>query len=462
MAPATMNDELSRLRIDKTRKRPGRRVPWLWMALGLAALAGGGWYWRGHAAIAVTVTRAERVEAVAAAPAGAALLTASGYVIPRHSVEVSSKIVGRVKDMPVSRGDLVKAGDVLIRMEDEEQQAQLRMAQARLAAATARVAEMRAGSRPQAVQAARAATASAQATLDKDTQELQRMEALHRERVVSIQELDRARSAFKVSQAALDSARENQRLIETWPRHEQLDAALAEQHEAEANVAYAHTQLDNTVIVAPIDGAILEKVAEKGELVTNINFGGDRGAKSSVVTMADLKDLQIELDVNEDELPKIHRDQDCEIRVDSAPGQTFKGRVDEIAPQADRQKGTVQVKVRLIEPGDAVLPEVSARVTFLATAAPAAAAQAEQAGQAPVPAARIFIPRAALADGTEGQHVYIAAEGTAVRRAVTAGPEEARGVEILEGLAGNETLITAPLDKIRDGARIAAPSDAGK
>ncbi|MEN6627756.1 MAG: efflux RND transporter periplasmic adaptor subunit [Candidatus Sumerlaeia bacterium] len=439
----SIKHELDKLRIDKRRRRNGRGVRPLWIVALIAAAVVGAWYWhKANAAVAVKVAKAEAIAAARAAE-GTPVLTASGYVIPRHVIEVSSKIIGRVKDMLVARGDRVKAGDVLIRLEDGDLQAQLRAAEARLASADAKLAEMRAGSRPQEVQAARAAVNSAEATLENTKLEFERKQKLAGSRVISQQELDLARMAFRVAEANLRSARENLNLIETWPRREQLDAAEADQRQAVANLEYAKTQIDEAVIRAPVDGTILEKLADKGELVTNVNYGGERGAKSSVVSMANLKDLQVELDVNENDLPHVRMGQACEVRVDSAPGRLFTGEVDEIAPQADRQKGTVQVKVRLINPSDQVLPDVSAHVTFLK----------KNDGKNSPGGARVLVPASAIVRGS-GTSVWIAAGGRAVSRAVKVGAETPRGAEVIEGLSGGELVITSPLDQMTTGTKV--------
>jgi len=447
MSAQNLDEELSKLRIDKTRK-PAHRGGYAKLLVALLLGAGGlayVYYARAQAPIAVRVAKAE-VES-GGADVGAAVLTAGGYIVPRKKIEVSSKIIGRVKEVLVERGDPVQAGDVLLRLEDEEQAAQVAAAEAQLAAAKARLTELQAGSRPEEIAAARAAVASAEATLKKARADLDRFESLAREEVISQQELDTARTAHDVALANLDSARKNAELVEKGPRQEQIDTALAQTREAEANLAYAKTQLDDTVIRAPITGTILEKVAEKGELVTNINFGGTRGAKSSVVSMADLRDLQVEVDLNENDLHKVRLGQLCEVRPDSAPDVVVKGEVDQIAPQADRQKATVQVKARLIDPDGRVRPEVNARVMFLADAS-------LQAGAAPAAQAKIWAPRAALVKSADGTIVYLASQGAAVARKVALGAESEKGVEVTEGLDGTEALIVEPLDRMADGARI--------
>lgn len=448
MTSQNLDSELSKLRIDKAKKRPPQRgLGGLFWLLLLLAVGGGGlfYYKKVNAAVPVKLVRAE-VEKEERE--GIAILTTGGYVIPRKKIEVSSKIVGQVDQIYVDRGDKVKSGDVLIRIEDSEYRAQVRMAEATLASARARLAELKAGSRPEEVEAAHASVASAEATFKGAKLDLDRLESLGKEEVISRQELDRIRTSYSVAQANLKSARKNAELVELGPRKEQIDAAAAQAHQAEANLAYAKTQLAYTVIRAPITGTILEKLAEKGELVTNINFGGTRGAKSSVVSMANLADLQVEIDLNENDLSKVRLGQTCEIRLDSLPGHVFTGKVDEIAPEADRQKATVQVKVRIENPQELVRPEVNARVTFLA----------EDQNKDPKGAAepKVWIPRSALAKGEDGGSiVYIANGGTAVARPVKLGSEGEKGIQVTGGLSGSEMLIDNPQDqKIADGTRI--------
>src|SRR6185437_5114583 len=89
------------------------------------------------------------------------------------------------------------------------------------------------------------------------------------------------------------------------PRREQIDAVRGQIVQARGAVAYAQTQLDNTVIHSPVTGTILERAVEKGEFLTTM-FVGDRGAKGYVVSLADLNDLQVELDISQSDFAKLH------------------------------------------------------------------------------------------------------------------------------------------------------------
>jgi len=448
MANDHLDEQLTRLRIDKERKQARRRgALWKWLLLPvLVCGAGYGIYIKVNAPIAVRTVTAEKETLVAGK--GIPLVTASGYVVPRHKIEVSSKIIGRVKEILVKRGDKVKEGDVLLRLEDEEYQAQVRSSEATASALRAKVEELKAGSRPQEVAASQASVASAQATLRNAEEDYKRIEALTKDGVASPQDLDKARTQRDVAKAQLNSAQKNAELVTVGPRREVIDAAEAQLREAEANLEYMKTTLANTVIAAPITGTILEKLAEQGELVTNTNFGGTRGAKSSVVTMADLGDLQVEVDVNQADLSKVKVGQKTEIRLDSNPDRVYSGTVDDISPQADRQKGTVQAKVRVLDPDDGMRTEVNARVTFL--------------GEAPDSAAnvpgrpRLWIPKSAVVQGAEGATVYAISGDKAVVLKVKLGTEAEKGVEVVEGLTGAELLIVSPLEKISAGVRVAA------
>jgi len=448
MANEKLDSQLAKLRIDKAQKRARRRrIPWMGIVVALfVATVAYALYNQANAPIPVTTARVEQ-ETVTPGK-GPALVTASGYVIPRHKVEVTSKIVGRVEEVMVTRGDHVDEGDVIIKIEDDDYQARLLAAQAQVAALKARLAELQTGSRPQEIAAAKAAVEAAEATLLEANVNFERVEALVEAGAVSKQELDRARTARDVAQAQLNAERKSAELVNIGPRKEQIQAAEADLRQAQANVALANTELAFTVVRAPITGVILEKLAEKGELVTNMNFGGTRGAKNSVVSMANLDDLQVEVDVNESDMSKVWMEQAVEIRLDSAPQRVYQGKVDEISPQADRQKGTVQVKVAIADPDEYIRIEVTARVTFLGKATETSAPESQE------ERVRLWIPEAAIVHDGEPT-VFVLKDGEAVSTPVTLGTEAERGVEVMSGLTGDETLITSPVEQLTDGARVA-------
>jgi HlyD family secretion protein len=201
--------------------------------------------------------------------------------------------------------------------------------------------------------------------------------------------------------------------------------------------------LDDTVIKAPVTGTILDRNVEKGEFVTN-GFVGDKGAKGYIVTMADLNDLKVELDISQNDFPKLNAHQRGVITTDAYPDRKYQGIIDEISPEADRSKATVQVKVKVLNPDDYLRPDMNATVNFYNEAK--AAAADEQAKRV------VVIPRSAVQNGS----VFVALNGRAKKLPVMVGGATAQGVTIESGLTGGEDLIVnAPAD-LKDGERVAA------
>ena len=145
-----------------------------------------------------------------------------------------------------------------------------------------------------------------------------------------------------------------------------LDSARASLQETEATLGLAQTYLDWTVIRSPIDGVVLEKLVDPAELVVPQSFGGGRGPSTALIALANPKDLQVEIDLNEADLAKVFLNQKCKVRPEAYPSKVYAGYVAEIAPEANRQKGTLQIKVQISEPDHFLTPELSAKVDFLA------------------------------------------------------------------------------------------------
>ena len=144
-----------------------------------------------------------------------------------------------------------------------------------------------------------------------------------------------------------------------------LESARATAQEVQGAVELAKTYLDWTVIRSPIDGVVLEKLVDAGELVSPQSFGGARGPSTAFLAMANPKDLQVEVELNETDLSKVFLNQKCRVNPEAYPDKTYEGHVAEIAPEANRQKGTLQVKVQVHDPDRFMTPELSAKVDFL-------------------------------------------------------------------------------------------------
>ena len=241
------------------------------------------------------------------------VLTVSGYIINRERIEVSPRFLGVVKWVEVKKGDTVTNGQVVVLLDDAEQKARVAEAEARVTSAK---------------------TAIAKAELD-----YQRIHKLTTQNIETQQNEDDARL--------------------------RLESARATLKEAEAMLDLQKTYLGWTVIRSPITGVVLEKLAKAGELVMPQSFGGGRGPSTAVLAVADPKDLQVEIDLNESDVAKIHLGQECRVSPEAYPDKNYGGYVAEMAPEANRQKGTLQIKVQIRNPDHFLTPELSAKVDFL-------------------------------------------------------------------------------------------------
>jgi len=384
-----------------------------------------------------------RVE-TGAASAGESVLSASGYVVAHHKIAVGAKVMGRVAWIGVEKGDTVQSGQVLVRLEASEFVAQVNQAKANLAAAQAQLDRLRTGSRPEEKLKDKAAVMQAEANLKNAEAEYQRTESLFRSGVASKAEYDRALAQRDSAMATVQAARQSSTMTDIGPRKEEITAAAATVNQMKAALDYANTQLAATEIKAPVTGTVLARSVEPGEMVSPSAFGGS-GARTSVVDLADLTDLQVELDISQTEFARLKPSQRAEIIPEAYPNLSFTGFIEEIAPEANRAKSTVQIKVKVENPNAQLRPEMNARVNFLSDK-PAAT------GDKPV--ARVLVPKTAVVKADNSSHVFVVKGNRVEQRTIRTGDEQGDAYIVLDGLSGNETVAIAGVDKLRDGDRV--------
>jgi HlyD family secretion protein len=242
-----------------------------------------------------------------------AVLTVSGYIINRERIEVSPRFMGVVKWIGVKKGDAVTNGQVVVLLDDAEQRARVAEAQGQLSNAVVAV--------------------------DKAELDYKRVTELARTQVESKQVEDDARLRLAGARALLEQAHGGYDLAKTY--------------------------LAWTVIRSPIDGVVLEKLVDPAELVVPQSFGGTRGPSTALIAVANPKDLQVEIELNESDIAKVSLNQHCRVSPEAYPDKVYEGYVAEMAPEANRQKGTLQVKVQVRNPDRFLTPELSAKVDFL-------------------------------------------------------------------------------------------------
>lgn len=295
---------------------------------------------------------------------GEELLTVSGYIIPRERIEISPRFMAEVEWIGVKKGDKVKKGDILVKLDAREYKASFAQAEAELKAAKSRLEELMNGTRIEEIEQAEANLKLAEAELKNAEALLKRREKLLKEKSISEEEYDNALRLRDTSRARVDAVKKTLQLAKIGARKETISQAEEHVNAMKANLERIKTYLDWTTISSPVDGVILEKLATVGEMVVPQSFGNTRGPSTALLSIADLNDLQVECELNESDISKIYLEQRCKISPEAYPEKNYEGCVAEIAPEANRQKGTLQVKVQIKNPDYFLTPELTAKVTF--------------------------------------------------------------------------------------------------
>ena len=398
-------EDIAKLKIEKSEKiiKPGRRrkKPLVIAAVVLLILTAGGLYFGGILVPAVSV------DVTTISPfypsQSMSLLNASGYIVAQRKASVASKVTGRLVALMVEEGSKIKEGDVIARMENIDVSAGRDQAAANLNTARATLEQTR-------------------ADRDNAQREYERYKQLIAKDYVSRSDYEAVETRYR-------------RAVEG------VKASEAVVHAGEAALQNAEASLDYTLIRAPFDAVVLTKNADIGDIVTPI--GAAANAKAAVVSIADMNSLQVEVDVSETSITTIRVGQPCDIQLDALPDTRFRGEVHAIVPTVDRSKATVLVKVRFLDKDRRMLPDMSAKVSFL----PRRLASEEI-------KPRLAAARSALIDKNGGTFAYLL-EGNRVRETpVRVGATFGDMVEILSRLKAGDRVVITPPKGLKDGSRI--------
>ena len=300
-------------------------------------------------------------------PGRALVLQAKGYIIPAHQILVSPKVSGMLLKVNIEEGVRVRKGQTLAEVERTEYEADLQRATAQRSQAEQRLLELKNGTRPQEKEQAKAELDEMSANLDQLRSTWERARRLVTSKAISVDDYQVAESQFKMVERRVERLKAAYDLAIIGPRQEKIDLAAAELAQANADVAKAQWRFDNCTVRAPISGTILKKNAEEGNMVNPGAFNGS----FSLCEMADLSDLEVDLSIQERDIARIFRDQECEVAADAWPNRKYVGYVSRLMPIADRAKASVSVRVKLAIPADEegvyLKPDMGAIVSFFST-----------------------------------------------------------------------------------------------
>jgi RND family efflux transporter MFP subunit len=253
-------------------------------------------------------------------------LDASGYVVARRQATVSAKTTGRVIEVSIEEGQSVQQDEIIARLDDTNTRAAQAQAKAQLAQA-------------------QASLEASKVALDDARRIYVRNEQQYGAQVISAQDFDNAKAAFNAAQSDFLV---KQKAVEV----------------ARASLAIAERSQEDTIVRAPFAGVVTVKAAQPGEIVSPISAGGGF-TRTGIGTIVDMASLEVEVDVNENFINRVHPGQNATIRLNAYPDWEIPAEVIAVIPTADRAKATVKVRVGFKQRDERVLPEMGARVSFL-------------------------------------------------------------------------------------------------
>lgn len=250
-----------------------------------------------------------------------------------------------------------------------------------------------------------------------------------------------------LANARKELARQKELFAKGITTRQALDNAQTQVEVFEAQLRFIEEQIRNTEIYAPIDGVVTVKKAFLGETVTPQGFGaGTAGATFAIIV--DLDSLEMEADINEQNVGKLRLGMPAEVVLDAYPDRAYKARLRQIVPTADRQKGSVKVKVELLEKDEMVLPEMSSRVYF----------QSPEILQDGKP--RVMIPISSVVEKDGKKGVFLVRQDNVRFQPVTLENSTGSQVEVKEGLSGGEELVVEAANlNLEDGQKIRRRSE---
>ena len=396
-----LSSDLASLRIDRTRKAGPPRawggVVGTLAVVGALAVGAGVAYPKIQAAVFKTEISLTEISLLSPAQASISI-TSSGYVTPQVISRVGAKVPGRIARVHVKEGDVVKAGDTLIELDDFDQKALIAAAEAKVSAASARATASRAN--------------IAEIKLQADRQKL------------------------LVDSGSVGKATYDDLVARVTSLEKLANASDAEIRAAQAEVESLRVLLKDRVVKAPISGTVINKPPEVGETTATLPF---------LVELADFESLQVETDVAESRLKNVQIGVPCEIVLDAYPDKRLRGKAVEIGKRVNRSKATVVVKVAFVDPKDGVLPDMAARVSFLTK---------ELSAEAMKEAPKRVIPAGAIVERQGEKVVFVSDQGRVRMQMVTLGAEMAGGFELVDGPPPGTKVVSNPPADLQDGQKV--------
>jgi len=337
----------------------------------------------------------------------ASVLDSTGYVVARRQANVSSKVTGKVLEVLIEEGMTVEKNQVVARLEDVNARKSFDVTKAELDAAKAQVSE------------ARARATEAKLNFDRNNTLIQKQ---------------------LVSQSAFDSARAS---------YDSMRAQLKNREEMvnvnEKLLAQQKQNLDDYILRAPFSGVVIAKTSQPGEMISPISAGSGF-TRTGICTLVDMTSLEIEVDVNESYIQRVHAGQLAEAVLEAYPEWKIPAKVSAIIPTADRQKATVKVRVAFENLDPRILPDMGVKVSFLNPEPVEKPKAKEPLG--------IRVPTTAMRSVDENKFIFVVKDGVAQQRKVKVNASYGSDVYISEGLSAGEDFVVEISPQLKNGTKV--------
>lgn len=350
-------------------------------------------------------------------------IVATGHVETPHRISIGSQIVGVVKNIPVSEGQIVQAGQVLIELDDAEWRAAAQQADMLVLQAQARLRQVR------EVQAPVAAQSLVQAEINVSYAEKQwhRNVDLFTKSFISQVALDEAKKNVDLTQAQLQTAKKQVQTTHPTGSDYQIAATALSQAEANSKIAYSRRQ--HTIIKTPIAGTLISRDVETGDVVQ---------AGKALMTLSPSGATQLVVQIDEKNLPLLVLGQLARASADAYPTLNFSAAISYINPSVDLQRGSVEIKLNVPEPPAYLRQDMTVSVDI----------------QVVTRLRALLVPTDTIHD-VKGRQPWVlkVADGKARKQVLRVGLQSAGMSEVLSGLSVNDRVLTFT-NEVNEGDRI--------
>lgn len=397
---------LSQLRINRDANSTGRPV-WPWIAGGVIVFLLGIGAYQLFSDSAPQPVKIQMARMATVDSSSASVLDATGYVVARRQATVSSKVTGRVLEVLIEEGMSVEKNQIVARLDDVNARKSFDVTKAELDAAKAQANEVR------------ARLVEAKLNYERNNSLLQKQ---------------------LVSQASFDLIKAN---------YDSMRAQLNNREEIvtvnEKLLAQQKQNLDDFVLRAPFAGVVIAKTSQPGEMISPISAGSGF-TRTGICTLVDMTSLEIEVDVNESYIQRVHPGQLAEAILEAYPEWKIPAKVAAIIPTADRQKATVKVRVAFQNLDPRILPDMGVKVSFLNPE------PVEK--QKPKEPLGIRVPTTAVRSVDENKYVFVVKDGVAQQRKVKLNASYGSDVYISEGLSAGEDFVVEVTPQLKNGSKV--------